>query len=162
MSIGSITAYPSAREPLRGVCRLPCSSSLYSCCFLPYLGFPSPLGIYAPIRCETQNTLTHTFRWLISHGRKDEALQVLACIEAKALDDPYITTQHDEIQFSIQYEREEAIRWRDLLRGTKSDGTKTLRRLLLGAGTQAMQQFQGESCNTLLFLSFSLTFDTFP
>ncbi|KAH8434473.1 sugar porter family MFS transporter [Aspergillus melleus] len=82
-------------------------------------------------------------RWLISHGRKDEALQVLACIEAKAVDDPYITTQHDEIQFSIRYEREEAVRWRDLLRGTKSDGTKTLRRLLLGAGTQAMQQFQG-------------------
>ncbi|KAK1144437.1 hypothetical protein N8T08_005590 [Aspergillus melleus] len=82
-------------------------------------------------------------RWLISHGRKDKALQVLACIEARAVDDPYITTQHDEIKFSIQYEREEAVRWRDLLQGTKSDGTKTLRRLLLGAGTQAMQQFQG-------------------
>lgn len=70
---------------------------------------------------------------------------MLACIEAKAVDDPYVTTQHDEIKFSIEYEREEAIRWRDLLRGTKTDGTKTLRRLLLGAGTQAMQQFQG-SC----------------
>lgn len=82
-------------------------------------------------------------RWLISHDRKDEAIQVLACIEAKSVDDPYITTQHDEIKFSIQYEREEAVRWRDLLRGAKTDGTKALRRLLLGAGTQAMQQFQG-------------------
>ncbi|KAI9926195.1 hypothetical protein ASPWEDRAFT_43563 [Aspergillus wentii DTO 134E9] len=82
-------------------------------------------------------------RWLLSLGREEEALEVLACIEAKTIDDPYITTQHDEIEYSINYERENAVRWRDLLSRKKADGTKTLRRLLLGAGTQAIQQFQG-------------------
>jgi hypothetical protein len=59
------------------------------------------------------------------------------------MDDPYITTQYDEIKYSINYERDNAIRWRDLIRRNKSDGTKTLRRLILGASTQAIQQFQG-------------------
>ncbi|KAG2000878.1 hypothetical protein GB937_010739 [Aspergillus fischeri] len=82
-------------------------------------------------------------RWLLAHGRKEEGVEVLSCIEAKPIDDAYIITQHEEIQYSIQYERDNAIRWRDLLRRGKSEGTKTLRRLLLGAGTQAIQQFQG-------------------
>lgn len=60
-----------------------------------------------------------------------------------SINDPYITTQHSEIKFSIQYERDNAVRWRDLLLHRQSDGTKTLRRLLLGAGTQAIQQLQG-------------------
>ncbi|KAE8306333.1 general substrate transporter [Aspergillus transmontanensis] len=82
-------------------------------------------------------------RWLLAHGRKEEGLEVLSCIEAKPVDDAYIAAQHDEIQYSVQYERDNAVRWRDLLLGRKSEGTKTLRRLLLGAGTQAIQQFQG-------------------
>ncbi|KAL4879780.1 general substrate transporter [Aspergillus karnatakaensis] len=82
-------------------------------------------------------------RWLLSHGHDEEGLEVLACIEALTIDDPYVKTQYDEIKYSIAYERENAIRWRDLLRRNKSDGTKTLRRLLLGASTQAIQQFQG-------------------
>ncbi|GAB1215098.1 hypothetical protein ATERTT37_004281 [Aspergillus terreus] len=82
-------------------------------------------------------------RWLLAHDRDEEAIQILSCIEAKPVHDPYIETQHDEIRFSIQYERENAVSWGDLLRRNKSDGTKTLRRLLLGAGTQAIQQFQG-------------------
>lgn len=46
----------------------------------------------------------------------------------------------------MTYEREHAIRWRDLITGKnkRTDGdTKIVRRLLLGAGTQAMQQFGG-------------------
>ncbi|KAL4963229.1 sugar porter family MFS transporter [Aspergillus stella-maris] len=82
-------------------------------------------------------------RWLLSHDRDEEGIEVLACIEGMRPDDPYIKTQYDEIKYSINYERDNAIRWRDLLRRNKSDGTKTLRRLLLGAGTQAIQQFQG-------------------
>ncbi|KAB8069715.1 putative MFS sugar transporter [Aspergillus leporis] len=82
-------------------------------------------------------------RWLLSHGREIEALEVLAAIEAKPIDDPYVSTQHDEIIYSIQYERENTVRWRDLFRRNKTNDTKMIRRLLLGAGTQAMQQFQG-------------------
>ncbi|PKY00220.1 putative MFS sugar transporter [Aspergillus campestris IBT 28561] len=82
-------------------------------------------------------------RWLLSHDRESEALQVLSCIEDKPVDDPYITTQYDEIMYSISYERQNAIAWKDLLKRDKGNDTKTLRRLLLGAGSQAMQQFGG-------------------
>lgn len=53
--------------------------------------------------------------------------------------------QHKEIVYTVQYERENAVKWVDLLRGKTGNkgGTKTIRRLLLGAGTQAMQQLSG-------------------
>ncbi|KAJ5742723.1 Major facilitator superfamily domain general substrate transporter [Penicillium nucicola] len=82
-------------------------------------------------------------RWLMIQGREEEAMEVLACVEALPRDDPVVITQLDEIKFSITYEFDNTVRWRDLLRQSKSNDTKTLRRLLLGAGTQAMQQFQG-------------------
>ncbi|KAJ5367764.1 hypothetical protein N7541_001705 [Penicillium brevicompactum] len=82
-------------------------------------------------------------RWLLAHGREEEALQVLSCLEAKPINDPIVITQRDEIAFSIQYERENAVRWRDLLKRDKSNDTKTLRRLSLGIGSQFMQQFGG-------------------
>lgn len=79
----------------------------------------------------------------MTQAREDEAIEVLACVEATSIDDPVIITQRDEIKFSITYERENAVRWRDLVLQRKTDNTKILRRLLLGAGTQAMQQLQG-------------------
>jgi hypothetical protein len=86
------------------------------------------------------------FRWLLSHGHNEHALDVISRIEAKPSDDPYIITQYNEIEYSINYERENAVSWTDLLlRRQKTNDTKTLRRILLGAGTQALQQFQGMS-----------------
>lgn len=79
----------------------------------------------------------------MAHGHLNEARNVLACIENRPTNDPYIGTQYDEIKFSIQYEKENATGWQDILCGNKEDGTKTFRRLVLGAGTQALQQFQG-------------------
>lgn len=80
----------------------------------------------------------------MSHGRVEEAVEVLAAIEGKPANDPFIATERNEIEYSIQYERENAVRWRDiLLRRTKENDTKTLRRLILGAGTQFIQQFEG-------------------
>ncbi|KAF4823283.1 Sugar transporter STL1 [Colletotrichum siamense] len=81
-------------------------------------------------------------RWLMSHGREAEATEVLACLEAKPQDDVYVVSQKEEILFSINYEREHQIRWRDLLR-PQPEATKPLRRLILGAGTQFIQQFEG-------------------
>lgn len=60
------------------------------------------------------------------------------------MNDPVVVTQMKEIRFSVQYEREHSIRWRDILK-PQAGATKTLRRLLLGANTQWMQQFQGRS-----------------
>ena len=82
-------------------------------------------------------------RWLIAHDRDKEAFEVMAAIENKELDDAYIVTQHSEIRFAVDYEHKHAVPWSKLLRGKVEGGTCTLRRLLLGAGTQAMQQLAG-------------------
>lgn len=85
------------------------------------------------------------FRWLIAHEYEDEAFQILADLENKSTDDAFVLTQHKEIVYTVQYERANAVKWKDLLRGKTGDkgGTKTIRRLILGAGTQAMQQLSG-------------------
>ncbi|KAJ6181322.1 hypothetical protein N7519_011783 [Penicillium mononematosum] len=82
-------------------------------------------------------------RWLLAHGKEEEAVEVLSCLEAKPIDDPVVITQRNEIAFSIQYERQNAVRWRDLLKKDKKNDTKTLRRIFLGVGSQFMQQFGG-------------------
>ncbi len=82
---------------------------------------------------------------LIAHDYEDEAFKILADLENKSEDDPFILAQHKEIVYTVQYEQQHAVPWVDLLRGRTGDqaGTKTIRRLLLGAGTQAMQQLSG-------------------
>ncbi|KAJ6027815.1 Major facilitator superfamily domain general substrate transporter [Penicillium canescens] len=99
--------------------------------------------IFIAVLLVTVPWLPESPRWLMTQAREEEAMEVLACVEAMPIEDPLIITQRDEIKFSITYESDNAVRWRDLLRRSKSDNTKTLRQLLLGAGTQAMQQFQG-------------------
>jgi hypothetical protein len=80
----------------------------------------------------------------MQQGRQEEAVEVLAAIEGKEVNDPYIETQRSEIEFSVQYERENTPSWKDIfLRKQGNNDTKSLRRLLLGAGTQFMQQFEG-------------------
>ncbi|KAI9930832.1 hypothetical protein MW887_011590 [Aspergillus wentii] len=84
-------------------------------------------------------------RWLLSHGHDVEAIQVLAALENKPVNDPFISTLRNEIEYSIHYERENEVSWTDLINPwkTSTSDTKTFRRLLLGAGTQFMQQFEG-------------------
>ncbi|EOD46980.1 putative sugar transporter protein [Neofusicoccum parvum UCRNP2] len=86
-----------------------------------------------------------TTPWLPESPRIDEAEQILADLESLSVDDPYVITQSKDIQWAVNYERENAVRWRDLLRGRTGDqgGTCTIRRLVLGMGTQAMQQLSG-------------------
>jgi hypothetical protein len=78
----------------------------------------------------------------MAKGRVDEAERILADLEATDVDDPFIITQSKDIQWAVQYEKDHAVRWRDLLRGRTGDqgGTHTIRRVILGMGTQAMQQ----------------------
>lgn len=82
-------------------------------------------------------------RWLIAKGRVQEADVILADLEELEMDDPYVVTQSKDIQWAVQYERENNVPWMDLLRGRAPEGagTGTLRRMFLGMGTQAMQQF---------------------
>lgn len=84
-------------------------------------------------------------RWLIARGRKTEANQILADLEAKEVEDPYVISQAEDIQWAVDFERENSVSWSMLLRGKTGPnaGTWTIRRLVLGMGTQAMQQFSG-------------------
>ena len=90
----------------------------------------------------------------MAKGRVDEAERILADLEATDLDDPYIITQSKDIQWAVQYEKDHAVRWRDLLRGRTGDqaGTHTIRRVILGMGTQAMQQL----CKSNIYHSSTL------
>ncbi|KAH7253836.1 general substrate transporter [Fusarium redolens] len=83
--------------------------------------------------------------WLITHDRTQEATQILACIKDKPMTSPVMTAQLHEIQFSVDYELQHAVKWKDILlrRNKDTSDTKTLRRLLLGANSQLMQQFGG-------------------
>ena len=82
-------------------------------------------------------------RWLIAHDQIDEAERIIADLEATSIDDAYVVTESKEIQWAVQYERENGVGWMDLLRGRSGKGTSTIRRLILGAGSQAMQQLAG-------------------
>jgi hypothetical protein len=83
----------------------------------------------------------------------EEAESILAAVEGRDINDPFIITQSKDIQWAVQYEKDHAVRWRDLLRGRTGDhaGTHSIRRILLGMGTQAMQQlckFTVYSCSS--------------
>lgn len=82
-------------------------------------------------------------RWLIAHDMVEPAEQILADLEAKDICDPYVVTESKEIQWAVEYERENGVGWLDLLRGRSKAGTCTIRRLILGGGAQAMQQLAG-------------------
>ncbi|KAL8962994.1 MAG: hypothetical protein Q9193_000696 [Seirophora villosa] len=92
-------------------------------------------------------------RWLIAHGYIEQAEQIIADLEATTVDDPWVVTESKEIQWAANFERENGLSWMQLLKGKTGTGnTCTVRRLLLGAGTQAMQQLAG----IVSYLLFSL------
>ncbi|KAJ5917863.1 hypothetical protein N7454_010238 [Penicillium verhagenii] len=99
-------------------------------------------AIFLIILWSTVPWLPESPRWLLMYGRDDEALEVISCLEAKPINDPFVIAQRNEIEYAIRYERENAVKWRDLFKNNVND-TKTLRRLMLGVGSQFMQQFGG-------------------
>ena len=120
----------------------PSNSSSSSSFSSPLLGCPSLPGLYSE---HNPSADTDTSRWLIAHDYEDEAFEILGDLEGKDSNDPYILTQHKEIVYAVQYEKRNAVPWSKLLLGKtgSAGGTKTMRRIFLGAGTQAMQQLSG-------------------
>jgi sugar porter (SP) family MFS transporter len=120
--------------------------------------------IFMIILFATVPWLPESPRWLIAHGQDDEAFQIIADLEAKDVNDAFVLAQHKEISFAVEYERKHAVGWFDLFRGKTGslEGTSTIRRLILGAGTQAMQQLAGINVTsyylpTVLISSVGLT-----
>lgn len=108
--------------------------------------------IFIIILFATVPWLPESPRWLIAHEYEDEAFAIMADLENKDSNDPFILAQHKEICFTVQYERENTVPWSQLLRGKSGkNGTKTVRRLLLGMGTQFMQQFSGLASDLTLY-----------
>lgn len=72
-----------------------------------------------------------------------DAQHIIADLEGKDINDPYVITAYSEIIATVEYERAHDVSWGQLLRGKTGENngdTQPLRRMILGAGAQAMQQ----------------------
>ena len=100
--------------------------------------------IFSIVLFSTVPWLPESPRWLLAHGREEEGVAILALLEGEGtpLDDKRVVEQKIEILEAVRIEKEQSPSWRDLLRG-KTGNTGMVKRLLLGAGTQWMQQLVG-------------------
>lgn len=85
--------------------------------------------------------IPETPRWLASHDKPDECLQVLARMRSTSTDDEEVLRLHDSILQAVALESSIGTgRWKDLL---VNDGVKSRTRLLLACAIQAFQQLGG-------------------
>lgn len=87
-------------------------------------------------------------RWLLSHDRQDEATVILAALQAKPVDDAEVKLEAGIILDSIKMAGGfgESTPISVLFTGGK---TQHFRRMMLGAGSQFMQQLSG--CNAVIY-----------
>jgi len=100
--------------------------------------------IFSIILISTVPWLPESPRWLLAHGFEKEGVDVLVALEGanSTAKDKYIVIQRDEILEAVRIERETAPSLRDIMKGNTGN-TGMIRRLMLGAGTQWMQQLVG-------------------
>ncbi|KAF7555705.1 hypothetical protein G7Z17_g1999 [Cylindrodendrum hubeiense] len=96
--------------------------------------------------------IPETPRWLASHDRPDECLEILARIHSAPSDNIEVQRLHNSIIQTVAYEASiGAGSWKDLL---KNDRIKSQKRLLIACGIQSMQQLGG--INALIYYSSTL------
>ncbi|KAF8659279.1 hypothetical protein AX16_001854 [Volvariella volvacea WC 439] len=101
--------------------------------------------VFSFILLLTVPCLPESPRWLLAHDHYEEGVSVIVALEGNGATrrDKIVVGQVEEILEAVRLEREGAPKWRDiLLRGERGD-TGMVQRLLLGAGTQWMQQLVG-------------------
>jgi sugar porter (SP) family MFS transporter len=104
--------------------------------------------LFALIVLGLTTRLPESPRWLISHDRQDEAAVVLGSLQGRAPDDADVTLELNIIADSIKAAGGfgQSTPFSSLMTGGK---TQHLRRMLLGASSQMMQQLSG--CNAVIY-----------
>ncbi|EME42715.1 hypothetical protein DOTSEDRAFT_175986 [Dothistroma septosporum NZE10] len=96
--------------------------------------------------------LPETPRWLVSHNRPEEALEVLRRLNKGKMSDAVIERSHQDIVNTVAYEASIGSgSWSDLL---KDDEIQSRKRFLIACGIQAFQQLGG--INALIYYSSTL------
>lgn len=96
--------------------------------------------------------LPETPRWLASHSREDESLDILRRLNSKKMSDDEILLIHRDIVNAVNYEKSIGTgTWSDLF---KSDSLSSRRRFLIACSVQAFQQLGG--INALIYYSNTL------
>ncbi|KAF9467574.1 general substrate transporter [Collybia nuda] len=100
--------------------------------------------VFSFILLGTVPWLPESPRWLLAHGYEEEGVKVLVALEGNGITakDDLIVDQREEILEAVRIEKENAPTWTDILRGNTGN-TGMMQRLILGAGTQWMQQLVG-------------------
>jgi sugar porter (SP) family MFS transporter len=100
--------------------------------------------------------IDETPRWLVSHDRADEALEVLLRLKSHNLSQEAIRELHADIVNTVRVEKAiGAGSWRDLLH---NDSIQSQRRLMIACGIQMMQQLGG--INSIVYFSGTLFHDS--
>ncbi|ANZ73681.1 BA75_01530T0 [Komagataella pastoris] len=87
--------------------------------------------------------LPDTPRWLVAHGRLDEARNVIACLLDKPEDDPEVESQLFDIKTTVDEEFAGGpFKFKEFLQMGK---TQNFRRLCITIGVNIMQQFTGSN-----------------
>ncbi|KFZ10525.1 hypothetical protein V502_08076 [Pseudogymnoascus sp. VKM F-4520 (FW-2644)] len=98
--------------------------------------------VFALITLGTMPFLPETPRWLYSHGKEAEAVQVLARLMSCGEDDPKVRMIKSEMKAALEIETiKEPFRWQNIFYD-RTD-LKNYRRLILCFLIQMMQQFTG-------------------
>ena len=94
-------------------------------------------------------------RWLISKGKKDEALEVLSKMKGVAIDHDEVYAEFTFIEDSVTRFSRAQLGFKDLFSGGKS---QHFQRMVIGSSTQFFQQFTG--CNAAIYYS-TVLFETY-
>ncbi|KAH7093324.1 general substrate transporter [Paraphoma chrysanthemicola] len=95
--------------------------------------------------------IPETPRWLASHDRPDECLQVLARVAGTSEEDTEVQRLHTIITETVAFEASRQAGWKDII---KSDPIKSRRRFFIACGIQMFQQLGG--INAIIYYSGTL------